>query len=178
MALQSGVRVGAGLLLGAWLVACGGDSKDSSYAKLASELEAKLQKCKLEASKTVAAADEIQDETEACLAHCLLDASCTDLRGQLCGEGEGAGSTITECYLTCPTTPRDGFACKSGTKILHSSVCDGQLDCAAGEDEADCKPYTCADGEKLDRVDDFLECDGVQDCRDGSDEEGCEAICS
>lgn len=68
-------------------------------------------------------------------------------------------------------------------------VCDGEKDCANGEDEADCKPkeevkpavptaqchdwmFKCANGEC---VPSWWKCDGVKDCSDNSDEMGCGA---
>lgn len=71
---------------------------------------------------------------------------------------------------------------------LLPQVCDGEKDCANGEDEANCKPmeektkptasaaqchdwmFKCSNGEC---VPSWWKCDGVKDCSDNSDELGC-----
>ena len=73
----------------------------------------------------------------------------------------------------------DEFVCASGECIPNYWVCDGDLDCASGFDEAEetciprpCPPgrFKCGDNKCIRSL--WL-CDGEPDCFDGSDEIDC-----
>ena len=74
----------------------------------------------------------------------------------------------------------DQFACKDGSCILLSFVCDGVADdCPDNGDEEGCPTsgcawdqFTCKDGSCIDSS---WVCDGTADCPDGDDETGCTA---
>ncbi|MGH1342486.1 MAG: hypothetical protein ACRBN8_13080 [Nannocystales bacterium] len=68
----------------------------------------------------------------------------------------------------------DGFECADGTCIAVNWECDGEADCGAAEDEANCEGscsgHTCGDGVCIQA--DWV-CDTWVDCADGSDEAAC-----
>lgn len=78
------------------------------------------------------------------------------------------------------------FQCNNGDCIWDSWVCDGETDCAAGEDEENChgadgtgSTAGCAEFRCLRSggcVPYAAICNGRQDCADNSDEEGCALI--
>jgi hypothetical protein len=83
-------------------------------------------------------------------------------------------------YLDCTVAQGcpEQFVCDDGHSIPESWVCDGDLDCAGGEDEeGDCRvePFVCDDGETLPAS---WVCDGWPDCVNGEDEAGdCPETC-
>lgn len=143
---------------------------DGMAAALTAAFGKKAVQCGLTASAEDAAHEvAIKDGFDRCFVQCLLEADCDTLDMFVCGSGSDLGGLRT-CLAKCPLTPEDGFACADGKKIAHGTLCDGDADCAGGEDESDCQPR-CADGAPL--ASDELECDGQKDCADGSDERGC-----
>jgi len=77
----------------------------------------------------------------------------------------GAQYDMLECAIEvgCNT-----FTCDDGTAVHDTWVCDGEADCAGGEDELQScpAPHQCDGGE----VSAAWICDGYEDCADGSDE--------
>lgn len=115
----------------------------------------------------------IEDGFDRCVASCQIAAECMALQATRCRNQLDA--TLQGCTSRCTNLPRDdGFAC--GTNLLRRSwVCDQGEDCEDGSDEANCAPYTCADGQTIRSP--HVHCDGVPDCADGSDEHGCAPLC-
>lgn len=69
----------------------------------------------------------------------------------------------------------DEFTCLDGRCLPMHYKCDTKKDCPAGEDEENCKSYTCPLGtfaceNGIQCVDQHLVCDSKKDCHDGSDE--------
>ena len=95
-----------------------------------------------------------------------------------------AKMTTTKKTTRGSTTPKkcieNHFKCTKSGKCVHNSwLCDGERDCADGEDEAKelcekrtCSPtqFACQNGKCILG---HLKCDGMNDCGDGSDEEDC-----
>jgi hypothetical protein len=116
--------------------------------------------------------DEIRDEHGRCQGRCLLGSRCHDVWLVACDQGS---ELLDDCLDGC-ATPEDGFACRDGSLIPHSFLCDLMPDCADGEDEgARCGVTRCDDGQSL--ASQALGCDFVVDCADGSDEAGCGYTC-
>jgi len=92
---------------------------------------------------------------EACV-RALSDDPCTAEYPEDCGP-------LLMCFPLPPP-----FACMDGAEIDGGWVCDGDADCASGEDEAMC--FTCADESILPPE---WVCDGEADCEGGEDEQSC-----
>ncbi len=109
-----------------------------------------------------------------CSMQCLVDMSCTDAEGFLCG---GPQSPAADgCFATCsqeaeslPLGPE--FECEDGFATVPARwVCDGEADCDDGSDEpGDCMPadFECPGGGTIPGS---WVCDNLEDCADGSDE--------
>jgi hypothetical protein len=112
----------------------------------------------------------------AALTMCLLPLSCDadalqrgcydDFAAAMVGCGSRSKPTDLEVELKCYMWPP--VTCPSGETILESWVCDSQVDCKDGSDEATC--FTCGSGENIPL---YKRCDGYYDCGDGSDENDC-----
>jgi hypothetical protein len=127
---------------------------------------------------TQACLDEVGDyfESDQEYLECLERVLATDAQAR----------QVFECYVDtmydyleclgeegCP----EQFTCNDGSTIPSEWVCDGDQDCAAGEDEAgdcDTEPFVCANGESIPRS--FV-CDTYPDCMGGEDEQGCPDTC-
>jgi hypothetical protein len=115
---------------------------------------------------------KINDGYDRCVATCVMQAQCADVGRWFCGgdalQGKGP---VYACASKCPIRPTDGFACKDGSFIPKSFVCDASrvLDCPGKEDELNCDlSFQCASGGP--RLPMRLVCDGERACPDGSDE--------
>jgi hypothetical protein len=105
------------------------------------------------------------DGAERCETQCVRDASCGDLAQLSCSYAGSVARCFQECIGLSP------FRCDDGTLVAHFDYCDGNDDCANGEDELDCSvntDYKCRNVDAF--VDVTLFCDGREDCSDGSDE--------
>ncbi len=73
---------------------------------------------------------------------------------------------MVECAME---TGCNTFTCDDGTAVHDAWVCDGEADCAGGEDEQQScpAPHQCDGGEMISAA---WVCDGYEDCEDGSDE--------
>ncbi|KAK7022757.1 hypothetical protein SK128_018106 [Halocaridina rubra] len=78
------------------------------------------------------------------------------------------------------TCNEDEFHCSSEFRCITSSwKCDGDKDCSDGEDERDCEPRDCMNGEWFNCTTPIAcippgwVCDGDEDCADGTDELNC-----
>lgn len=91
------------------------------------------------------------------------------------------GDSSDELGCTYDTCSANEFTCKNGACIWGTYICDGEMDCADGSDEAEslcvtpqptCAPnqYLCKSGECIDL---HTVCNGQKDCADNSDEKGC-----
>lgn len=138
---------------------------------LAQAMEAKLRQCEIVKGSGYFNVGLVQDEWDRCIARCIVDIGCTDLRFQFC---LNIGDVYKNCHNACPTSPADGFLCGDGTRIPHHGVCDGDdtpYKCPGHEDELNCETWACDNGEYVSAR---AVCDGSSDkaaCADGSDEE-------
>ncbi len=97
-----------------------------------------------------------------CYARCFASASCDALEAAIC-------RTDVQLLIACDR--ECAFACAGGELLPVERVCDGNEDCAGGEDEDGCAVHRCDDGQEI--AGDGHRCDGRYACRDGSDEAGC-----
>lgn len=175
------------------LAGCGGDSGTSSDAVVK-----KMRSCDLLSDGRVTS--DAPYPGDDCYNQCLLDASCNDLAGLVCGAGPTTG--ISACWNDCVFTCADGstvsadyecdgtpdcsdgsdehdgcgrwlFDCGNGNEVPRYWICDDYDDCGNSADEADCSDadfFDCGDGT---RIPDEWQCDLDVDCSNGSDETGC-----
>ncbi len=87
-------------------------------------------------------------------------------------------SVFTECQRSEEEETGQFNCADDGSPIPASWVCDGDLDCEDGSDEANCQTsedegteFICADDGSP--IPASWVCDGDLDCEDGSDEAGC-----
>lgn len=131
--------------------------------------------------KNISASIMMSDESNNCLLLTSKDYHYEKLSELLqCDKSEfqvGAVATLCE-VVSLPTLSRchiSQFQCNNGECISVNNICDGDKDCADGEDEFNCtcgeNYFKCkhtSDCISLNRV-----CDFNDDCRDGSDEDFC-----
>ncbi len=106
------------------------------------------------------------DPTLQCLASCVADAACDEIKETYCYH---SFTGYAECLQACKK-PRD-FVCGDGSTIAATWQCDGVADCPGGEDE-ECADgtFACAGGPSIPAG---WRCDGVEDCSGGDDEADC-----
>lgn len=150
-----------------------GENED--YTELSAAVLAKYESCDYREPDLTDADYAVEDSYDACIASCVLEASCDELKTLSCeGDVEGAvGECLAECRpsLSLP----GGFVCGNGRSIPHAFLCDLEADCADGEDEEGCGSFTCDDGTIVPARE--ARCDQVEDCQDRSDEAGCKLSC-
>jgi hypothetical protein len=165
------------------LVACStsdktaGDAEDTAGAQLCADLVDRLRECEL-LSAGEARCDVPEIERDRCLYACAIEASCDDLWGSVCSDGDLVdlgNAVLSDATVACRSDCLQGagrFACADGAEVSAGQQCDGQEQCADGSDERDCgdRLFACDSGE---RVRGRNHCDGYDDCRDDSDEIGC-----
>ncbi len=163
-------------------VACGSDDGDGRSAAnlsdrdLGDQVTAKIKSCDVYFAPQDPKDDTVQDEFDRCVARCILEeADCSTLQALQCGEELTVANPFYDCARLCPPEPEDGFVCRDFEKIPFGLVCDGERDCGKAEDEENCEPYVCDDGEEI--VGKGLRCDNIADCADNSDEEDCPFSC-
>ncbi|KIG14197.1 Transposase [Enhygromyxa salina] len=131
----------------------------------------RLQECGLLTEGETPALQEDLDPESACVANCLLAATCEDLSEISCDAFTAMPDpALTACIDTCLVGPAP-FTCGDGSTVPGDYQCDGEPDCVDASDEADCVPLTCADGNGTYPM--SFKCDGGPDCEDGSDELDC-----
>ncbi len=182
-ATRQGARImlRTALVLSCILVAaCGNDgggtpTDDLNDKELGEEAVAKLKECGVYSAPQNPEEDSLQDEFDRCVARCLIEeGNCDVVQALQCDEDPPTGDPLVRCLVDCPLDPADGFEC-DGQRIPFALVCDGSRDCPKAEEEQNCEPYVCENGEKV--VGKDLRCDNVAQCRDGSDEDGCPFTC-
>jgi hypothetical protein len=112
---------------------------------------------------------------EACVLNGVFPMECMMTVGQFeaclvaLSDDPCAAEYPAECepLLVC-FPPPPPFACMDGAEIDAGWVCDGEADCANGEDEAMC--FTCADSSVIPTE---WVCDTEADCAGGEDEQSC-----
>jgi len=112
---------------------------------------------------------------EACVQNGVFPMECMMTVGQFeaclvaLSDDPCAAEYPAECepLLVC-FPPPPPFACMDGAEIDAGWVCDGEADCASGEDEAMC--FTCADSSVIPTE---WVCDTEADCEGGEDEQSC-----
>ncbi len=107
-------------------------------------------------------------ERAQCQLGCYAEASCDDLRDNLCTPI--VTPELDRCLNECSIMP---FFCENGSRIPAGWQCDGDPDCPSAEDELGCPSFTCASGAPLNPE---WVCDDFPDCPGGDDEVGCEPI--
>ncbi|XP_065069050.1 low-density lipoprotein receptor-related protein 4-like isoform X3 [Rhopilema esculentum] len=146
--------------------------------------------------------DEKDCNTQQCSStqfKCVWSGHCIDKTIWCDGKSDCVdGSDEQRCPLTTKmtttrkttkgsTTPKkcvdNHFKCTKSGKCVHNSwLCDGERDCADGEDEAKelcekrtCNPtqFACKNGKCILG---HLKCDGMNDCGDSSDEQDCPTL--
>jgi hypothetical protein len=102
-----------------------------------------------------------------CVAECTLATTCTSIEDAFCRQESNDYGT---CLSGCGDT--EVYECADGEPIPIEYLCDGYVDCDAGEDEVDC--FTnCENGDVVSAA--YI-CDYVVDCEDGSDEANCPEV--
>lgn len=106
-----------------------------------------------------------ETEEARCEISCATEAECADVLPLVCEDTRA--EPVAACILECTTT-----TCKDGGSVHKDKLCDMELDCNDGSDEAGCPDsFLCADGSAV--MEAWWRCDGHSDCSDDSDEAGC-----
>lgn len=114
----------------------------------------------------------IRDDRMHCIARCILEAPCDEVRHYLCFDD---APIILTCSSDCEALDiKQPFDCGNQQLIWAGFVCDSRTHCENGADESSCPKFACADGTAIAVSG---RCDGLPGCRDGSDEEGCASTC-
>jgi hypothetical protein len=144
------------------------DSGELTSGTSCERLDAKLRDCTLFSEEGYTGCLEPQTDGERCQNDCMTEASCENLTTALCDPTqEAATSPLAQCLKTCDAP--NAFACTDGQLVPQDFVCDGETDCAGGEDEMGCD-ILCPNGDSVPRA---YHCDGFNDCSDGADELNC-----
>jgi hypothetical protein len=152
------------------MVACDDDSSSSSCERLARRERA----CGVLSEGVVTCnwTDPANRRFHDCVADCLERGSCSQVREAVCGD-EVEDNAIIRCANVCRETyapPRETYTCNDGAVHPLSYRCDGEADCAGGEDELDCPEFTCRDGQVHPLS---YRCDRYAHCVGGEDEANC-----
>lgn len=117
------------LFLAAVACGCGDDDEES---QLCQDLRAKITECNLDIDTSRGCNASPSEDVE-CAARCLVEAQCTDI------VGPPSANPYYQCNAACVGASPDDFVCADGSGFLpQAGVCDGQLQCPDGSDEANC----------------------------------------
>ena len=147
----------------------GGSTGPGTGGDLCSKANGKLLQCNLVPAGISLSCHEPVTAEATCVANCVVNASCPDLKVALCKTTSSAQTALENCGKQCPTTP-ESFTCKDGSQVDQAYRCNGENDCADASDESGCPTFKCKSGES---IVDSRTCDGTSDCSDGSDEVSC-----
>lgn len=183
--------------MGGLLTACLGGDDDDGVGRGCATAARKLRSCGLLSAGEFDDCEEPDDELGRCRFRCALNATCDELRDNLCDDVDVprveacrdqclvehgfmcADGTFVRMEWRCDGIPDCGdtsdesgcegptFECANGSVVPASSVCSGFTDCGDGSDEIGCPTFQCSSGEII-ALD--MHCDGSVDCFDGSDE--------
>ena len=132
----------------------------------------RLQECGILSEGMVRLFDVDSDDVELleCVAECFTATACDTLQTACTDVVERGFDALAGPVQQCANTCFGVYTCNDGEELPGSFACDGEDDCAGGEDEADCPAFVCEDGDSLPQA---WVCDGDKDCAGGEDEVDC-----